>query len=592
MTDRATWAALRRVGTRTLQHPAAAWVILLSSLVLTVVAWYTSDHFMRQKAADRFQFQVLDLKTAIDRRMLEYQTALRAGLGLFLASEHVARQEWKVFTHALQVTNIFPGIQGYGYSEVVHHRERRLHEAAVRSDGFPDYRIIPEGERDFYTSIVYLEPFNPRNQRAFGYDMFTEEVRRNAMERARDTGRPALSGRVRLLQETESDVQHGVLMYLPVYRTGLEHDTVAQRRNALQGFVYAPFRMRDLMQGILGPHQVETEFAIYDGMTQTAATVLYQSNAEPVPPSLQFDQTIPLEVAGRTWTLRVYASDRFISQAEESQPLIIAACGVVVDLLLFLTIGSIAHQHKRAVALADAMTVDLRRSNADLTQFAYAASHDLRQPLRMVSSYLQLLESDLAPLMTDRVRDHLHFAIDGSHRMDQMLRALLDYACVGQQPFPTTTFDSRSLLEEALRYLQPDIDDAHAAVRIEGVWPTVLARRDDIVRLWQNLVGNAVKYRIAGRAPSIVVSAAIEGVTAHFRVQDNGVGLLPGQQDRLFKVFERMHSREKYPGMGMGLALCRKIVEYHGGAIWVESAGEDQGSTFHFTLPMRAASMA
>ena len=243
--------------------------------------------------------------------------------------------------------------------------------------------------------------------------------------------------------------------------------------------------------------------------------------------------------------------------------------------------------HALAVSLAE-----LKRSNADLEQFAYAASHDMRQPLRMITSYLQLLAAELGPLLNDVTRQNFYFATEGALRLDQMMTALLDYSRIGHEKDDRVALDSRAVLDEALRILRPAITEAGADVRIEGDWgcaPRIVANRDEILRLFQNLIDNALKYRLEGRKPEVVVSAS---VTAHtkggewrFAVRDNGVGLLPGQEERLFKVFERLQPRAKFPGTGIGLALCRKIVEHHGGRLWAESAGENQGCSFIFTLP-------
>lgn len=228
---------------------------------------------------------------------------------------------------------------------------------------------------------------------------------------------------------------------------------------------------------------------------------------------------------------------------------------------------------------------ELRRSNTDLEQFAYAASHDMRQPLRMISSYLQLLESDLAPVLTDETRQNLQFATEGAKRMDQMLMALLDYSRIGRKADTMAVIDSREVMDEALHYLEPAIEEAQADVRINGVWPHLYASRDELLRLFQNLIDNALKYRLVGQKPEIAVSAQMAGGEWRLEVRDNGVGLLPGHEARLFKVFERLQSRSRYPGTGIGLALCRKIVEHHKGRIWAESPGPNQGCTFIVTLP-------
>jgi PAS domain S-box-containing protein len=230
---------------------------------------------------------------------------------------------------------------------------------------------------------------------------------------------------------------------------------------------------------------------------------------------------------------------------------------------------------------------ELLRSNAELEQFSYAVSHDMRQPLRMISSYLQLIELGLADQLIGEKRDYFNYAIDGAKRIDQMLVALLEYSRVGRMGEPPTWIDSRAALDEALQFLQPAIAEAQAKLNVSGDWPHIFASHDEILRLLQNLIGNSVKYRIAGRIPEITVTSEVVGNEWHLYVADNGVGIIPEQIKRLFKVFQRLHTRDAYEGTGIGLALCRKVAEHHKGRIWAESAGEGLGSRFCVVLPLR-----
>ncbi|WP_301583880.1 PAS domain-containing protein [Halomonas alkaliantarctica] len=235
----------------------------------------------------------------------------------------------------------------------------------------------------------------------------------------------------------------------------------------------------------------------------------------------------------------------------------------------------------------------LERSNKELEHFAYAASHDLRQPLRMVTSYAQLLEHHLGGLDEDGEM-MLHYMRDGAKRMDNMLLSLLDYSRVGRKGQPMQEMSLRNALDEALHFLTPDIKQANAAIEVTGDWPTVYASPDEMTRLFQNLISNALKYRLKENeavkitidSTALIDSAAlIDSQQWQISVTDNGIGIAPDQIDRLFKVFQRLHTREQYEGTGVGLAICRKIVERHGGQIWVKSEGEGKGSRFTLTLP-------
>jgi PAS domain S-box-containing protein len=232
---------------------------------------------------------------------------------------------------------------------------------------------------------------------------------------------------------------------------------------------------------------------------------------------------------------------------------------------------------------------ELTRSNVDLEQFAYAISHDMRQPLRMVGSYLQLLEKSLKGKLDPETLEYLNFAREGARRMDGMILALLDFSRVGRKTEPKTLLQSRAALDEALAFLGPEITAGGGQVEILGEWPALLASRDEMVRLFQNLVGNALKYHEPGTPPRVEVRGALTARQVwRCEVRDQGIGIDPGQMDRLFKVFSRLQARSRYEGTGVGLALCRKIVEHHAGRIGAESPGEGQGSVFWFELPWTA----
>ena len=228
---------------------------------------------------------------------------------------------------------------------------------------------------------------------------------------------------------------------------------------------------------------------------------------------------------------------------------------------------------------------ELQQSNSELEQFAYVVSHDLRQPLRMINSYSQLLSKELAPHLGGETGRHLGFIQEGATRMDAMLLSLLEYSRAGRKSDLPLSCSSREWLDEALHFLEPAIAEAGAEVRTEGEWPTLSASRDEMVRLFQNLIGNAIKYRRPEQPPLITVRASHQDGECLFTIEDNGIGIDPAQIPRLFRMFQRLHTRDQYQGTGIGLALCRKIAEHHGGRIWMESEGEGQGSRVTFALP-------
>ncbi|OIQ95876.1 phytochrome-like protein cph1 [mine drainage metagenome] len=260
---------------------------------------------------------------------------------------------------------------------------------------------------------------------------------------------------------------------------------------------------------------------------------------------------------------------------------------VVAPLLVEgIPVGAVVVFHD--ISERKAMEEDLRRSNAELEQFAYVASHDLRQPLRMISSYLNLIERHLGDSLDPEIKTFFGFAMGGAKRMDMLILDLLEYSRAGRARLPLQPVPLDEVARDAVENLQVAVAEAGAEVTLDGLFPTVRGDRGELVRLFQNLIGNAVKYRLPERPCRVWVRCKAAGGDWLLSVQDNGIGIDAKDYERAFGVFQRLVPKGHYEGTGIGLAVCRKIVEHHHGRIWIESKlGE--GSTFLFTLPMLAS---
>jgi len=245
----------------------------------------------------------------------------------------------------------------------------------------------------------------------------------------------------------------------------------------------------------------------------------------------------------------------------------------------------VEHQLRQTAAALEHQTAELLRSNAELQQFAYVASHDLQEPLRMVASYTQLLARRYQGKLDQDADEFIAFAVDGAKRMQALINDLLAYSRVGTQGSDFEPTDLNQVVDQVIADLRGAIEDAGASVLRDDL-PIVPGDPVQLGQLFQNLISNAIKFR-GSEAARVIVTAERDGPQWRFAVQDNGIGIAPEFGERIFTIFQRLHTREEYPGTGIGLAICKKIVERHGGRIWLESE-TGAGATFCLTLPARA----
>jgi len=225
----------------------------------------------------------------------------------------------------------------------------------------------------------------------------------------------------------------------------------------------------------------------------------------------------------------------------------------------------------------------LKRLNENLEQFAYAASHDLQEPLRIIASFSQLLEKRYKDKLDKDADEFIEYIVDAARRMQRLIIDLLAYSRVGRRDGDRREVDCNAVLQGALLNLRPAIEENHAVITYDRL-PLLISHETNFVQLFQNLIGNALKFKSETEPPRIHLGAVKKEGEWVFSVRDNGIGIEPRDKDRIFQVFQRLHKRDQYDGTGIGLSICKKIVEGHGGRIWVESE-PGQGSTFYFTMP-------
>ncbi|HCI13788.1 MAG TPA: hypothetical protein DFK12_07465 [Gallionellaceae bacterium] len=336
-----------------------AWLLLTVSLVVSFWIWHLAWEDERRFEESKFNADIHDIEVHIRQRMRAYEQMLHGFAGLYAASHNVAREEWRAYASRLDIEKFYPGIQGVGFSSRLSPGERDRHIWQTRQEGYSNYTIFPKGIRDEYTAIIYMEPCSGRNLQALGFDMFSDPVRRAAMEQTRDTGVATISGKVTLLHKPSEAPWSGFLLYYPIYRNGWPITNVAQRRAALQGYVFSPFSMNALLTGILDREYPGLDIEIYDGTEVSPAALMYDSEQKHYRTPHLSSKSM-LDIAGHQWLLKIDARPYSAGGIALYHPTIILGCGVGISLLLFALFRSMAISRTRAFALADRLSDDYR----------------------------------------------------------------------------------------------------------------------------------------------------------------------------------------------------------------------------------------
>lgn len=588
----------------------AALLTLVVFSVITAWAWWNASKESMQDATERFEFKVNETRFAIEQRLLAYEQVLRGGIGLFAASDVVTRDEWHTYVSNLRIESQYPGIQGIGFAKWVNPAERESLERSVQAEGYDQFHIWPVGERDIYTAILYLEPFDWRNQRAFGYDMYSEPVRHEAMERARNTGQPAASGIVMLVQETETDVQNGFLMYLPLYRPGVPTETVAQRRAAIMGFVYAPFRMNNLMRGIRGEAMVPIlDLEIYDGEHPSPDNLVYDGDPDHTREMSALSNTSAIEFGGRRWTLQVSSLPALDATIGTQKPRLILGSGLLISLLFAAIVWALLLNRHRARALTKAnrglQAEIIERSKLEKalegaknvaeaasqakSEFLANVSHELRTPLTLILAPLDQLLQTVDPAAT-QCRKHLERAQRNALLLFNRVNDILDFAKAEARRFEPRweRVDLTDLIPGLVNDAFPVADSQGCALtwKVDPALNAVVVDRHHFEKILMNLVSNALKFTPSGGQIS-VTAAVFDGNRFELAVEDSGLGIPADKQSLIFERFQQVDNSatRQCGGTGIGLALVKELTELMDGTVTLESE-VGKGSRFCIRLPI------
>lgn len=628
-------------------------VVLAIGLASTAIVALQYDRIAQERDQQRFQALVAQRVVAIEERMNLYTGLLRSGAAFFAAARgQVTREDFRAFFERMRVDRHYPGVQGLGFVAVVPDGGEAALAARLADEGRPGFTIWPpldevepaDGVDPVpRTAIVYLEPEDERNLTAIGFDMASERTRREAMMRARDTSLSAASGVVRLVQEIDTDVQPGILIYAPVYE-GSVPATIEERRRRLIGFVYSPFRARDLFEALMRnqPH-AELDFAVFGGASLEEDTLLFRTGRVEDGGRLSLRAEERITVAQRPWTVLLETTPAFEAASPRVFTPFIAIVGLAVTTLLTAaSLGqaraiadaersrdevetlaqTLEHRvERRTVQLerararlsalnmnleraVEARTAELSAANEEIQRFAYIVSHDLRAPLVNVmgftseldsvrgdiESFLERVSREAPQLVETGARDAIEtdlpealgFIRASTQKMDRLINAILKLSREGRRVLAPEPVDLAGLVSAMSESLAHQLDEKNAAIASEDL-PTIVSDRLALEQVFGNLIENAVKYLSPDRPGRIRVTAEDVGPLVRVSIADNGRGIDPKDFERIFDLFRRA-GRQDTPGEGIGLAHVRALVRRLGGSIEVAST-PGEGSTFTVTLP-------
>lgn len=634
--------------------------------------------------------------------MQDYLQILKGAKGLILASDSTSRGEWQRYYQSLNIPENYPGVLGIGLASYLTRGQENEFVEAVRKEGFKNFTISPAGNRDIYTPIVFLEPFEGRNLRAFGYDMFSEPRRRKAMETARDKDQAIISAKVRLVQETNKDVQAGFLLYLPIYKKNNSPDTQEERQKNIMGFAYSPFRAGDLMTAVLARY-TDIDIEIYDGDSITKESILYNkdtilhyfSNK-----TTEHSRLINLLIGGRTWKV-YFSSLPSFDYSTYNLPNLILLSGFIISVLIFLTIFSFSssqqsnyvkqlitdnataalftlnskgyctflnpaaiimtgytfeeikqrpfhdlihhsypngkefplsecpihsaivnikeirnhedvffrkdgsmlsvlcsaspiYQYGRPIStLMEVRDISVEKKskqelidtanqlqiiNNDLDNFIYTASHDLKAPIANLEGLMNGLNKTVIAKFNDnenKLFDMVNLSIN------RLKRTIADLTEITKAQKDIDKERERISFKEILEDIKADLNlliiESNPVFREDFEVENIHYVKKDLRSVLYNLVSNSLKYRSPQRQLEINIKTYREENFTILEIKDNGLGIKQEYQNKLFKMFKRIHNHVE--GSGIGLYILKRILENKGGKIDVYSK-EEEGTSF------------
>lgn len=587
------------------------YLILAVSILLTIGITYNFYKSARAKDLTRFTNEVGHVQSAIDNKINAHIALLKGARGFAESSQELKRKGFASYIGSLNLERNYAGVLGIGFNRVVKPGERENFIKTLKSENLPDFKIYPEGERDSYNIVSYLEPQNEGNRKLVGYDMATDASRLMALEQARDSATFAATGKIISMLGDAAGNEPGFLIYLPIYRDKKIPLTTEERRQNIIGYIFSPVRAKDFLDDVQKDVSASgIEAKIYDAETKPE-NLLWETAAGAAGQNFSGEIDEPyaaqkeLDVAGRRWIAEYNSLPAFAAQSSVGWTPLIFLCGMIFSFLLFGMTYWEAFARAGLIETAEKLTESEKQkqnllekeqkaraaaeqANATKDEFIAVISHELRTPLNAIAGWSRILRTDNLSQNTQNL---------ALEKIDKNLRAqaslveeLLEYSQIlsGRINLEGSEIDFSRVFETAFQEIEPKAREKNIEFvsdnQLDG--QLILGDEDKLKIVVHNLLTNAVKFTHKGGRIETRLSADDSAV--QMIVTDNGKGI---SREFLPHVFDRFSQADTsitrgFGGLGLGLTISKHIVKLHNGVIEAGSEGIGKGSVFKLKLPL------
>jgi signal transduction histidine kinase len=561
--------------------------VLAFGIFVTVFSWYLDRQRIENQRQAELSQQAASVENSVRNQISLYEQLLRGGSGLFKASDDVTRTEWSSYIQQYDLERLYPGLTRVTYSEVVSADSLDEYYSEMRSEGFTNFSVNPPGERSEYALIKYLEPYDDVASDLVGYDIFADPSRREAVYKARDTGKVAMSDRTVLASDFDTR-EPAYTMYVPIYDRTTDPRTVEERRANLDGYVSASYRASQFFSKAIDPAKFTafSEVQVFDGDTIDSSDLLYQTADFSKMKRDEISQPFVVEVLDHEWTYR-FADSLDGASNDRHRSVLILVGGITISWAIagFLFLVMLT----RARAIVYSKQQEAQKAKDDLLSLA---SHQLRTPATAVKQYLGMILEGYTGKVNKKQMPALQKAYTSNERQLDTINQILYVAKAdaGRLSIHRTYFDVNALIDEIALDLADTLEENEQALIINHPREKIEIYADEatIRMVVENLISNAAKYSYTDS--KITVTTGFKNREVFISITDQGVGIAQGDFDKLFRKFSRIENdlSLQVGGSGIGLYIDKVLIELHGGRIEVESE-LGHGSTFTVYLPQSSA---